>query len=82
MKKLLPIIILFSVGCSTVEYKSPEGHSFKRKSLGNKAQFTELEVISGDKKLFMKGYKSDQVQVIESAIKAGIEGAKKSQGIP
>lgn len=80
MKKLLTCaaLALFCSACSTTTYISPDGHKFVRRSFGNKTQFSELVVITGDKEMRVKGYVNDQVELAKESFKAGLEAARKA----
>lgn len=80
MKKIiLPIAISLLAGCTSTKYVSEDGATFSRFSIGNRQQLSELELsVSKDKRTMrMKGYKSDQVELLEKGIELGKAAAGK-----
>lgn len=67
------LIIALCAGCTSTKYVSEDGATFTRFSIGNRQQLSELELSVSDNKrtMRMKGYKSDQVELLEKGIELG-----------
>jgi hypothetical protein len=79
---LLPAFALLC-GCQVLTYKSPQGESFTRSSLGTKTSIQSLSVDSdtnGVRRVKLEGYQNDSTQalgaVTEAAVRAALQGAK------
>lgn len=82
MTKLALILITVALaGCSSFEYSSPDGTTFKRSSIGNKLNVKEFEMSSdanGARMIKLKSLSNDQVEfataVTQAAVQAAISG--------
>lgn len=76
--KLTPIIILAALilsGCSTRYISHGDSKYFSGK-LGNKEEFGGLSITNTNGvSVKLDGYKSDQVQATEAAVRAAVEAA-------
>ena len=83
-----PLILLFILpglltGCQSLTYRSPEGESFTRASLGANISIASITVESttnGIRRVELRGYQNDSTQalgaVTEAAVRAAITSAK------
>jgi hypothetical protein len=68
---------LLASGCTTTKWQN-ENESFSRSSWGTKLEASRVNVFintNGSRTMTIEGYKSDQVAIVEAAIKAGVEAA-------
>jgi len=79
MKLILLVLSLSLCGCVHTKVVSPTGWTLERTALMNKTQ-ADLEVPVDGGTLRIKGYRNDGTEalgiIVESAVKAGIKGAK------
>jgi hypothetical protein len=77
------LLLSLPAGCTSLQYTSPSGERFSRRSLGSKTAISALTVetsTNGVRRVELRGYTNDSSQalgaVTEAAVRAGIEAAK------
>ena len=82
---LLPLLVPLTAaaGCTSLNYTSPGGEHFSRRSFGSKTTISALTVetaTNGLRRVELRGYMNDSVQALgtitEAAVRAGIQSAK------
>lgn len=79
MKKFASFIVLAATltGCTSTSYTDPTGAKFSRISFLNSQSVGEVSYSDSMKKLSIKGYQSEQTQVVDAAVTAAVKAAIK-----